>query len=170
MAPSHEQSFSAEDTAVRGLFRDLHRAWNAKDARAVADLFTPDGWALGFDGSLHADPHQLASDLAGIFASHQTAAYVARVRSVRFLSPDAAILLAATGLVPPGARDINPAVNAFQVIVACRRGGAWKIASLQNTPAAFQGRPALAEAMSDELRAALREGQSQDRGGEGALS
>jgi uncharacterized protein (TIGR02246 family) len=155
MAHSPPPAFSAEEGAVRGLLAALHRAWNAKDARAFADLFAPDGWALGFDGSLHADPAQLASDLASIFAGHATAAYVAHVRSVHFPSPDVAILLAATGLLPPGANDINPAVNAFQALVACRRGREWKIASLQNTPAAFHGRPDLVQAMSEELRDAL---------------
>jgi hypothetical protein len=33
----------------------------------------------------------------------------------------------------------------------------WQLASLQNTPAAFHGRPDLADQLTDELRAVLRE-------------
>jgi uncharacterized protein (TIGR02246 family) len=155
MAPPDQPRAAADEAAVRRLFLALHAAWNARDARAFASLFTRDGWALGFDGSLHADPASMERDLAGIFASHATASYVARVRFVRFPAPATAVLLAATSLVPPGGSDITPAVNAFQVIVACRDGDGWRIASLQNTPAAFHGRPELIDEMNAELRAVL---------------
>ena len=40
---------------------------------------------------------------------------------------------------------------------ACRQpDGKWKIISFQNTPAAFHGRPELAEQLSAELREELR--------------
>jgi uncharacterized protein (TIGR02246 family) len=67
-----------------------------------------------------------------------------------------AILIAAVGMVPPGGSDINPAVNAIQVLVATKQDGAWRVESFQNTPAAFHGRPELVEQMTQELRAVLR--------------
>jgi hypothetical protein len=74
------------------------------------------------------------------------------------------ILRAVAGMVPDGAKDINPAVNAVQTLVAAERGGMWWIEVFQNTPAAFHGKPELSEALTRELReAAGREG-SQARG------
>jgi uncharacterized protein (TIGR02246 family) len=157
-----ELSERQDEAGVRALYRSLHERWNARDARGFAALFTEGGWAIGYDGSFHPNPVVMEADLAGIFANHPTAAYVASVRGVRFLSGDTAILMAAAGLVPPGQSDINPAVNALQLMVATRREGAWRIESLQNTPAAFHGRPEIAAAMSEELREALR--KEADRG------
>jgi len=49
-----------------------------------------------------------------------------------------------------------PAVNAIQTLVAVCNDGEWRVALFQNTPAAFHGRPELAEALSAELREELR--------------
>ena len=59
-------------------------------------------------------------------------------------------------MVPPGLADINPAVNAVQSLLAVRQDGRWRIAQLQNTPAAFHGRPDLSDQLTGELRAELR--------------
>lgn len=53
---------------------------------------------------------------------------------------------------PPGKTDINAAVNAIQTLAAKRHDGEWRIASLQNTPAQFHGRPELVEQLTEELR------------------
>jgi hypothetical protein len=58
-------------------------------------------------------------------------------------------------MVPPGATDIKPEVNAIQVLVAVRRDGVWRVAHFQNTPAAFHGRPEAAKALTEELRVEL---------------
>jgi hypothetical protein len=52
--------------------------------------------------------------------------------------------------------DINPAVNAVQSLLAVKQDGRWRIALLQNTPAAFHGRPDLSDQLTAELRAELR--------------
>jgi hypothetical protein len=60
-------------------------------------------------------------------------------------------------MVPPGRSDINPAVNAIQLLVASHRDGRWQIELFQNTPAAFHGRPELSAALTEELRSVLCE-------------
>jgi hypothetical protein len=55
-------------------------------------------------------------------------------------------------MAPPGKTDLDPALNAVQTLVAAKDGGRWWIASFQNTPAAFHGRPELVEQMTNELR------------------
>jgi hypothetical protein len=42
-----------------------------------------------------------------------------------------------------------------QTLVAVRQGDAWRIASFQNTPAAFHGRPEAVEELTRELRELL---------------
>jgi len=93
-------------------------------------------------------------DLVGslFFRDHVTAAYVGKIREVRFLTPDVAVLRAVAGMIPPAESDLNPAVNAVQTLVAARRDGRWRIAVFQNTPAAFHGRPELSAKLTEELR------------------
>jgi hypothetical protein len=57
------------------------------------------------------------------------------------------------GMVPPGTKEINPAVNAIQSMVAIKEGGKRRVALFQNTPAQFHGRPHLVEQMTAALQA-----------------
>jgi uncharacterized protein (TIGR02246 family) len=144
------------EAEVRALHRALLDAWNSCDAEAYARLFAIDANMIGFDGSCVDGRDEIRSHLADIFGSHQTAAYVAKVREVRLLSPDVALLRAVAGMVPPDGDDLNPEVNAVQSLVATRDDGEWRVVLFQNTPAAFHGRPELAEQLTDELRGVLR--------------
>ena len=140
---------------IRSLHTRLLDAWNRRSAADYAALFTESGTVVGFDGSQMHGPAEILVQLSDIFASHPTAAYVAKIQDLRMVSLDAAILTAAAGMVPPGGSDINPAVNVIQVLVATCHDGDWLIESFQNTPAAFHGRPELVERMTEELRTVL---------------
>lgn len=142
------------------LYTSLLEAWNHRDAAAYAAHFTDTAHVTGFDGSQMNGRAEIAAELGAIFAHHQTAAYVAKVREVRSLAPGVMLLRAVVGMVPPGATELNPAANAIQnlVTVAEPGGSAPSIAFFQNTPAAFHGRPHLAEALTKELTAVLQAG------------
>ena len=107
---------------------------------------------VGFDGSQMNGRVEIEDTLRQIFADHVTAAYVAKIRSVRFLTPDVAVLRAVAGMIPPGESDLNPAVNTVQTLVAVKGAGSWRIAAFQNTPAAFHGRLELSAELTEELR------------------
>jgi len=55
--------------------------------------------------------------------------------------------------------ELNPALNAVQSLVVRDTAGQPRIALLQNTPAAFHGRPQLAEARTHELTDVLHSGK-----------
>jgi uncharacterized protein (TIGR02246 family) len=156
-AAAPRRSGPADARKVRSLYQALLDAWNRQSARDMAALFARDANLVGFDGSPINGRAQIASQLGPIFASHRTAAYVAKVRNVRFLTPDVAVLRAVAGMVPPGQSDIHPPVNAVQTLVATKDSGEWRIAVYQNTPAAFHGRPELSEQLTEELRQVLRQ-------------
>jgi uncharacterized protein (TIGR02246 family) len=138
---------------VRALYEHLLESWNRRDAQAYAALLAEDGNLVGFDGSQIDGRSAVAAEIGRIFAEHETARYIGKVREVRFLTPDVALLRAVVGMVPPGQADINPAVNAIQSLVATRSGGSWRAALFHNTPAQFHGRPDLAQQLTEELRA-----------------
>jgi uncharacterized protein (TIGR02246 family) len=140
---------------VETLYFSLLEHWNERDAGGMAKLFVADGQVVGFDGSELEGREAIAASMAGIFAHHQTAAYVAKVRSVRFVGYTA-ILRAVAGMIPPGRQDLNPALNAVQTVVASNIGGAWQIELFQNTPAAFHGREEARDRLTTELREVMR--------------
>jgi uncharacterized protein (TIGR02246 family) len=149
-----------ERDRVMDLYRRLLDAWNKRDADGFAALFAEDGSSVGFDGSPMNGRAEIASTLRAIFQSHQTAAYVAKVREVRQLGSGVVLLRSVVGMVPPGKNELNPATNAIQSVVTVETGTNLNIALLHNTPAAFHGRPELAERLTSELTEALRAGQT----------
>jgi len=142
------------------VYQQLLEAWNRQDADAFAALFAEDGSCIGFDGSQMNGQAEIAATLRGIFGHHQTAAYVARVRETRSLAPGVTLIRAVAGMVPPGQSTLNPAVNAVQTVVVITRAGGARIALLHNTPAAFHGRPELAEQLTRELTGVLQSGRT----------
>lgn len=151
----------SEHTHAIAVYTALLAAWNRRDAAAFAALFTATGHVTGFDGSQMHGPGEIAAELGTIFAHHPTAAYVAKVREVRLLAPGATLLRAVVGMIPPGAAALNPATNAIQslVLVSDAGDGSLRIAHFQNTPAAFHGRPHLADALTAELTTVWHAGQ-----------
>lgn len=146
---------SSDQAQIHALYRALLDGWNRRSAHDFAALFAEDGNVVGFDGSQMSGRAEVESQLAQIFADHQTAPYIGDIREVRLLTPDVAILRAVVGMVPPGQSDINPAVNAIQSLIAVKHAGMWRIALFQNTPAQFHGRPDLVQQLTDELRALM---------------
>lgn len=143
--------------AVRDLYAQLLTAWNERDADRFGALFAADGGCVGFDGSqMHGS--QITEQLKPIFADHPTGAYVAKVRQVRAVGPDAVLLRAIVGMVPAGADELMPGVNSVQALLAERTSGGWRIVLLQNTPAQHHGRPDLVEQHTAELAPQVRAG------------
>jgi uncharacterized protein (TIGR02246 family) len=129
------------ECGVETLYRNLLDRWNDSDAHGFGALFREDGSIIGFDGTSVETAKQIEGHLASIFADHETPTYVSKVREIRPLGPDAALLRAVAGLVPRGATDLEPELTAAQTMVAVRRNGNWRIAHFQNTPADFETSP-----------------------------
>jgi uncharacterized protein (TIGR02246 family) len=142
-------------TDVQELYRTLLDRWNQRDAEGYGELFTDDGSVVDFDGSTLSSSGSITEHLRGIFEDHTPATYVAKVREVREIGAGAMLLRGVAGKVPPDQDDINPDVNAIQTMVAVETGQGWRVAHFQNTPAAFDGRPEEAKALTAELREEL---------------
>jgi uncharacterized protein (TIGR02246 family) len=154
---SEQNSSASQEALVLALYQRLLDSWNRRDAEAFASQFETEAQVVGFDGSSMNGRAEIELSTRQIFTDHITAAYIGKVRGVRFLTPEVAILRAIVGMVPPGQTDINPAVNAIQVLVATGEAdGRWRIALFQNTPAQFHGRPEVSEALTQELRQLLK--------------
>jgi uncharacterized protein (TIGR02246 family) len=149
-----------ERDRVLDLYRQLLEAWNKRDADGFAATFAEDGSSVGFDGSPMNGRTEIESTLREIFEHHPTAAYVAKVREVRSLGPGVTLVRSVVGMVPPGKNELKPDVNAIQSLVTVEEGPDLKIALLHNTPAAFHGRPELAQQLTRELTDVLLTGRT----------
>jgi uncharacterized protein (TIGR02246 family) len=139
--------------AVTALYEALIGGWNDHDGVAMAAPFADDGVVIGLDGSINEGKATIGTEMARIFADHETGRYAVKVRNVRAVGTNAMVLRSIAGLVPPGQTAINPATNSHQSVVAEQRDGRWEIVLFQNTPAQFHGRPELVDEMTRELRA-----------------
>jgi uncharacterized protein (TIGR02246 family) len=146
---------TSAENEIRELYQKLIDSWNRRNAAGFAALFTDDSNVVGFDGSQMNGSSEIATTLSQLFADHVTAPYIAKIRDLRFLTPEVAILRAVVGMIPPGQTELNPAVNSIQTLIALKQDKSWKIALFQNTPAQFHGRPDLAQQLTDELRQLL---------------
>ena len=154
----------ADEKQIHALYREFLLAWNDLDAEKLAAAFTDDADLIGFDGSQLHGRANIESTIRKIFDDHgkpagpgegaQTGTFVSAVRSVKFLSPDIAVLLAVNGSTVSG--KLVPERNGVQSLVAVRAHAGWRIAHMQTTPAAYHGRPDLAEELTQELGRLLR--------------
>ncbi|MEH7502170.1 SgcJ/EcaC family oxidoreductase [Neobacillus drentensis] len=140
---------------VKAIYTQLLDAWNERNAEGMAELYSEDGESIGFDGSQSIGRQEIFSHLKPIFEHHLTARFVSKVKDVRFLSSEIAILRAIAGMVPTGQSDINPNVNTHHTLVVVKSEGNWRIHLFQNTPAQFHGRPEVVQQMTEELRELL---------------
>src|SRR5690242_21467116 len=99
MTSSQPNTSEASDGApIAALYAQLLDSWNRRDASAFAALFDDEGQSIGFDGSPMSGRDEIAATLGQIFADHITATYIARIRGVRLLAPDVALLRAVVGM------------------------------------------------------------------------
>lgn len=146
-----ENIATSVENEVNKLYQQLIVAWNKRDAAALAEQFKDDGEMIGFDGSQIIGREEIFSHLDPIFKDHPTAPFITKVKGVRHLSPESALLRAITGMIPPEQEDIKPEVNTHHTLVAVKIEEKWQIQLFQNTPAQFQGRPELVEQMTEEF-------------------
>ena len=140
-----------DKTEIEKLHADLLNAWNKQEAAKMASLFTDNGISIGFDGSEYNGRNEIENEMRKIFKDHQTAEYIWKVKGIRFLHAEVATLRAIVGMISHGQKDINPAANAIQTIIAIKQESGWKIELFQNTPAQFHGRPEAVAEMTKEL-------------------
>jgi len=132
---------STVSNEVQALYQQLIDGWNNRSARAMADQFAEDGEMIGFDGSQAIGREEIFSHLDPIFKEHPTPPFVTKVKNVRFLDSDAAILRAIAGMVPPGQSEIDPKLNTHHTLVAVKKDGKWKSRSFKILLLSFMADP-----------------------------
>lgn len=145
-----------DEAAIRVLLRQLLDGWNQGSGDAFAAPFAEDADFVGFDGTYFKGRQEIASFHKMLFERILVGTrLIGKVRSVRLLTPEVALMCAVGGTVMQGQSDLDPDRNSVQTLVAIKREGDWKLAAFQNSRAQFIGRPELATKLAEELRREL---------------
>jgi uncharacterized protein (TIGR02246 family) len=125
----------ADEEAVRDLlYRELMEGWNRGSGEDFAAVFTEDGDLVAFDGTHFEGRAQIASFHQELFDKWMKGTrLVGRVKDVRFLSPNVALMHAVGSAIMRGKSVPSPERDSIQTLVATRQNGEWRLAAFQNT-------------------------------------
>jgi uncharacterized protein (TIGR02246 family) len=124
----------ADEEAVRDLYRELMDGWNRGSGEDFAAVFTEDGDLVAFDGTHFAGRAQIAPFHQELFDKWMKGTrLVGRVKDVRFLSPNVALMHAVGSTIMRGKSVPSPERDSIQTLVATRQNGEWRLAAFQNT-------------------------------------
>ena len=147
---------SYDEAAIRALYQQKIYGWNSGNGNAFAAPYTEDSDYIGFDGTYLKGRQEIASLHQMLFDKFLNGSrLVGKIRSIRFLTSDIAIIVAVGGTVIDGQSDIDPERNSVHMLVAIKQNCKWHFTAFQNSRAHFIGRPEEAQALTDELRQLL---------------
>ncbi len=120
---------SPEIAGLQQAAADFVLAYNAKDAAAIAALFTENGEMTDFRAADTASGRaEIQARYEEIFAAAEVPSVAVEVDSVRFVGKDLAVEDGTVHFTPPG--DNAPAKStAYTAVLQKNEAGAWKIAS-----------------------------------------
>ena len=148
---------AADEAAIRALYQQAMDGWNKGSGEAFAAPFAEDGDLVGFDGTHLKGRQEITSFHQQLFDTYvKGTRLVGKIRSVRFLTSDVALMHVVGGTIMAGQTDIEPERNSVQTLVATKDNkGEWRLAAFQNTRAQYLGRPEQAQSLTEELRRLL---------------
>jgi uncharacterized protein (TIGR02246 family) len=117
--------------AITGLLASFVKAYNAKDAKAIGELFTPEAEIEDEDGDITRGRDAIVARFADTFAGGETGTLSVDTESLRFLGTDLAIEEGTASLST--GTDTPPRTNRYSVIYA-RQGGRWLHARVRDEP------------------------------------
>src|ERR671924_1004928 len=135
-------SAAADEAAIRALYQQVIDGWNAGSGDAFAAPFEEHADQVGFDGTHFKGRKEIASFHQHLFDVFlKGSRLVGKVRSVRFVTSDVAVMHAVGGTLMAGQSDIDPERNSIHTLVVVKSssssggGNEWRLAAFQNTRA-----------------------------------
>jgi uncharacterized protein (TIGR02246 family) len=129
-----QSTMAADEAAVRALYQQMMDGWNQGSGKAFAAPFADEGDFIAFDGTHFKGRSEIASSHQPLFDKWlKGTRLVGQVTSIRFLSPEVALMHATGGTVMRGKSAPSPERDSIQTLVATKRGGQWRLTAFQNT-------------------------------------
>ena len=128
----------ADEAAVRGLYEQLMKGWNRGSGAEFAAVFAEDGDLVAFDGTHFEGRQEIATFHQELFDKWlKGTRLVGRVKSVRFLGPNVALMHAVGSTVMRGKTEPSPERDSILKLMAVREGDQWRLAALGSTTSGF---------------------------------
>src|SRR5271166_265625 len=115
--------------AISGLLGHFIKAYNARDAKALGELFTPDAEIEDEDGEVTRGRDAIVARFAGVFGGGESGTLGVTTDSLRFLGTDLAIEEGTASLTTRAGEP--PRTNRYSVIYS-RQGGRWLHARIRD--------------------------------------
>jgi uncharacterized protein (TIGR02246 family) len=122
-----------DELAIRKLFTQFLDGWNAGSGEAFAAPFTDSIDFIGFDGTHFTDRAEFAAFHQTLFDKWLKGSRLIGEASVRFVTPDTAVVLAHGGTIMRGKSKASPVRDSIQTLTAVRTPDGWRFTSFQNT-------------------------------------
>lgn len=135
-APVHDKTTTSQtdEAAIRDLFRRLLDDWGRGDGDSYGSRFTEDADYVAFEGTHTRGRLEIASSHQQLFDKWlKGTRLTGRIESVKFPSPDVAVVHATGGTVMSGKTKPSPERDSIQTLVAVKRDGGWRFAAFHNT-------------------------------------
>lgn len=124
----------ADEKAIRDLFRRLLDDWGRGDGEAYGSRFTEDADYVAFDGSHTRGRREISDSHQELFDKWLKGSRLSgRILSIKFPSPDVALVHATGDTVLRGKTKSPPERRSIQTLVAVREGAEWRFAAFHNT-------------------------------------
>lgn len=124
----------ADAAAVAALPERIVAAWADHDAEAFANVFTEDG-SLILPGIYQKGRDAIRGFIGEAFAGQYRGTRVTgQPIDLRFLGPDAALLITQGGVLAPGETEVADERAIRASWLAVNRDGQWQLAAYQNSP------------------------------------
>jgi uncharacterized protein (TIGR02246 family) len=134
MTRTLEPPITTDETAIRELFTRLEETWNAGNATAYGECFTPDSDYITFEGShLQGRAANIESHRKLFDTFLKGSKLTGQIKDIRFLSPDVAVLHATGNVQLRWQARPAPGRESIQTYVAVKRDGTWRFTAFHNS-------------------------------------
>jgi len=149
-------SVDEDKAAISKLYFQMINGWNKGSGIVFAAQFADDGDLVGFDGTHLKGRQNIEIFHQQLFDTFlKGSRLVGKIRGIRFLTKDVAVMHAVGGTIMDGQTDIEPERNSIHTLVVKRdntRAAYWLITAFQNTRVQYIGRPQEIRTLTEELR------------------
>jgi uncharacterized protein (TIGR02246 family) len=123
-----------DEVAIRELFGLLLDDWSRGHGEAYGSRFTEDADYVAFDGTRTRGRREIAASHQRLFDKFlKGTRLTGRILSIKFPSPDVALIHATGGTVMRGKTKPSPERDSIQTLVAVREGAEWRFAAFHNS-------------------------------------
>lgn len=127
-----QAALAAQEAAIRGKVDQFVKAYNAKDAQAVAELFLKQAFLVDEDDNVVQGRENIEAIFADLFAENPDTGVEVNVESIRFITSSLAVELGSTTTVPPA--GVAPESGRYSCVHVLQNGD-WKMGVIRDIPA-----------------------------------